>query len=87
MLGGWAPAIPPTSVSGPWPPSMPACPGRPPKLPPDRYPQLRALVAQRPDATLVAHVEHLAASTGVHLSPSHRGRLLRRLGLTLKKRP
>ncbi len=61
--------------------------GRPPKLPPDRYPQLRALVAQRPDATLVAHVERLASTTGVHLSPSHLGRLLRRLGLTLKKSP
>jgi len=60
--------------------------GRPPKLAPDQYPYLRALVAQRPDATLVAHVERLAATTGVHLSPSHLGRLLRRLGLTLKKR-
>ncbi len=61
--------------------------GRPPKLAPDRYPDLRALVARQPDATLAEHVDRLAVTTGIQLSPSHLGRLVRRLGLTLKKSP
>ena len=61
--------------------------GRPPKLAADRYPRLRDLVAQRPDATLAEHADRLAAAVGVRLSPSHLGRLLRRLGLTRKTSP
>ena len=60
--------------------------GRPPKLVPARYEQLRALVVAHPDATLPEHAARLAALTGVSLSPSHLSRLLTKLGLRLKKR-
>lgn len=60
--------------------------GRPPKLGPTGAATLRALVAVQPDATLPEHAARLAAETGIHLSPSHLGRLLRRLDLPLKKR-
>jgi transposase len=59
--------------------------GRPPKLAPARYPELRTLVLAHPDATLPAHAARLAATTGITLSPSHLSRLLRRLDLPLKK--
>ena len=59
--------------------------GRPPKLPPARYEQLRAVVAH-PDATLPDHAARLEATTGIRLSPSHLSRLLTKLGLRLKKR-
>jgi len=52
----------------------------------DRYPLLRELVRQQPDARLAEHADHLAAA-GVRLSPSLVGRPLRRIGLTLKKSP
>jgi len=61
--------------------------GRPPKLPPARYPELRALVAAQPDATLPEHAARLEAATGIRLSPSHLSRILRRLNLPLKKSP
>jgi transposase len=61
--------------------------GRPPKLGPGGDAVLRAQVTAHPDATLSAHAERLAAATGVRLSPSHLGRLLKRLGLPLKKSP
>lgn len=60
--------------------------GRPPKLPPARYPQLREIVLARPDATLPEHAARLEATTGIRLSPSHLSRLLARLDLPLKKR-
>lgn len=60
--------------------------GRPPKLAPSDYPQLRQLVLAHPDATLPDHAARLAAVTGVRLSPSHLSRVLARLGLPLKKR-
>lgn len=59
--------------------------GRPPKLDPARYPELRTVVLAQPDATLPEHAARLAATTGIRLSPSHLSRLLRRLGLSLKK--
>jgi transposase len=59
--------------------------GRPAKLPPLRYAELRALVAAQPDATLPEHAARLEAATGIRLSPSHLSRLLRRLDLPLKK--
>jgi transposase len=61
--------------------------GRPPKLDPSREPELRALVAAHPDATLPEHAARLAETTGVRLSPAHLSRILRRLGLPLKKSP
>jgi transposase len=60
--------------------------GRPPKLAPARYEQLRAVVLAHPDATLPQHAARLQVATGVHLSPSHLSRLLAKLGLRLKKR-
>lgn len=60
--------------------------GRPPKLEPTRYPELRALVQTHPDATLPEHAARLEATTGIRLSPSHLSRLLARLDLPLKKR-
>ena len=60
--------------------------GRPPKLDPARYPELRTVVLAQPDATLPEHAARLAATTGITLSPSHLSRLRRRLGLPLKKR-
>lgn len=60
--------------------------GRPPKLPPERYPELREIVLAQPDATLHEHAARLAARTGIGLSPSHLSRLLARLDLPLKKR-
>jgi transposase len=60
--------------------------GRPPKLPPARYEQLRAVVVAHPDATLPDHAARLEATTGIRLSPSHLSRLLAKLGLRLKKR-
>jgi len=59
--------------------------GRPAKLHPTRYSELHALVRVQPDATLPEHAARLAATTGIALSPSHLSRLLRRLGLPLKK--
>ena len=61
--------------------------GRPPKLGPDGDAVLRAQVAAHPDATLPEHAARLAETTGIHLSPSHLSRLLRRLDLPLKKNP
>ena len=60
--------------------------GRPPKLPPARYPALRALVLAQPDATLPELAARLEATTGIRLSPSHLSRLLTKLDLPLKKR-
>jgi transposase len=60
--------------------------GRPPKLAPTHYPTMRALVLAHPDATLPEHATRLAVATGVRLNSSHLSRLLRRVGLRLKKR-
>jgi transposase len=60
--------------------------GRPPKLPPRRYPDLRQIVLAHPDATLPEHAARLEATTGIRLSPSHLSRLLATLDLPLKKR-
>lgn len=49
--------------------------------------ELRKLVAQYPDATLVVLCELLADATGVGVSETTMWRQLRRMGLTLKKSP
>jgi len=59
--------------------------GRPPKLPPARHAELRAVVQGRPDATLAEHADALADRTGIRLSRSRVGRLLAALDLPLKK--
>lgn len=61
--------------------------GRPPKLGPDGDAVVRAQVAAHPDATLPQHAARLEAASGVRLSPSQVGRIVRRLGLPLKKSP
>jgi transposase len=61
--------------------------GRPPKLGPGGDAVLRAQVMTHPDATLPEHAARLEATTGVRLSPSQVGRILRRLDLPLKKSP
>ena len=61
--------------------------GRPPKIPPQATAALRAQVRAHPDATLAEHCARWAAATGVRLSVAAMSRSLRRLGLTLKKRP
>ena len=61
--------------------------GRPPKLGAGGDALLLAQVAAHPDATLPEHADRLATTTGVRLSPSQVGRILRRLGLPLKKSP
>ena len=53
---------------------------------PTRYAEVRALMLAHPDATLPEHAARLETTTGVRLSPSHLSRVLRRLGLRLKKR-
>jgi transposase len=60
--------------------------GRPPKLAPTRYAEVRALILAYPDATLPEHAARLETTTGIRLSPSHLRRVVRRLGLRLKKR-
>ena len=59
--------------------------GRPPKLDPAHYAELRTVVLAPPDATRPEHAARLAATTGIRLRPSHLSRLLRRLGWPLKK--
>jgi transposase len=60
--------------------------GRPPKLAPTRYAEVRELILAHPDVTLPEHAARLEAITGIRLSPSHLSRVVRRLGLRLKKR-
>jgi transposase len=61
--------------------------GRPPLIPPSAYPALEAQVTARPDATLADHCAFWATTHGVRPCVSTMSRLLRHLGLTLKKRP
>lgn len=62
-------------------------PGRPRLMPPDQQPDLQAQVAAAPDATLTAHCARWQETHGIRLSLSTMSRALRRLGVTLKKRP
>ena len=48
--------------------------------------EVRALILAYPDATLPEHAARLETTTGIRLSPSHLSRVVRRLGLRLKKR-
>ena len=48
---------------------------------------LAAQVAATPDATLAAHCARWEAAQGVRLSVATMSRTIRRLGITLKKRP
>lgn len=61
--------------------------GRPPVIPPAQEAQLRAQVAAHPDATLAMHCAQWEADTGVRPSLTTMSRMLRKVGLPLKKRP
>ena len=61
--------------------------GRPRRISVADETALRAQVAAHPDATLAAHCQLWQADRGVVVSVPTMGRALRRLGLTLKKRP
>lgn len=61
--------------------------GRPRRIGPADEAALRAQVAAHPDATLAAHCQVWQATQGVVVSVPTMGRAVRRLGLTLTKRP
>lgn len=62
-------------------------PGRSPRIGPSQVPRLAAQVAAHPDATLAEHCAAWEGATGVRVSPAAMCRTLRKVGLTLKKRP
>ncbi len=62
-------------------------PGRPPTLGREPAATLRAQVAQHPDATLAAHCAIWAREQGERVSLATMSRVLRRLGITVKKSP
>lgn len=62
-------------------------PGRTPRIGPDQADTLRAQVARDPDATLAAHCAHWATRQGIRVSVATMSRAIRRLGITLEKRP
>lgn len=59
--------------------------GVPHKIPPERYPELRKLVARQPDRTVEQLCHAWQAYCGVVLSRSAMMRTLRRAGMTWKK--
>ncbi len=61
--------------------------GRPPLIKPSQEADLRDQVADQPDATLAMHCVRWEAKHGVRPGLSTMSRRLRKLGLTLKKRP
>ena len=61
--------------------------GRPPVIRPEQDAHLRRQVAAHPDATLVEHCAQWATDQGVRPSLTTMSRMLRKLGLPLKKRP
>jgi transposase len=60
-------------------------PGRVPLIGPERHDALRAQVAAHPDATLAEHCARWATEQGQRVSVPTMCRLVRRLGLSLKK--
>lgn len=61
--------------------------GRPPVIKPEQEEQLRRQVAAHPDATLALHCAQWERDQGVRPSLTTMSRMLRTLGLSLKKRP
>lgn len=61
--------------------------GRPPLIGPDQEAALRQQVVDHPDATLAQHCQRWKTATGTTVSLSTMSLTLRRLGITLKKRP
>lgn len=62
-------------------------PGRPPTIGPAHAEALRAQVAQHPDATLAEHCRYWTGSHATSVSVATMSRAIRRLGITVKKRP
>lgn len=62
-------------------------PGRTARIGPAQAAALQAQVAAYPDATLAAHCARWEAEHGVRVSVATMSRVLRRLGITLKKSP
>lgn len=60
--------------------------GRPPVIKPEQEEALRSQVAAHPDATLAMHCTQWEAAHRVRPSLTTMSRMLRTLGLTLKKR-
>jgi transposase len=61
--------------------------GRPPVITAKQEAALRVQVAAHPDATLAEHCAQWATDQGVRPSLTTMSRMLRKLGLPLKKRP
>ena len=62
-------------------------PGRTPRIGAGQAPALQAQVAAQPDATLAQHWAQWTAVYGVVVSVATMSRVIRRLGITLKKSP
>lgn len=64
---------------------VPHCPGRKPRVGTELYAQVKAWFAAQPDLTLAEVREKLKQEAGISLSQPPIWRLLRKLGLRLKK--
>ncbi len=62
-------------------------PGRTPRIGPEHAAALAAQVDATPDATLAQHCDAWAQERGVRVSVATMSRVMRRLGLTVKKSP
>jgi len=62
-------------------------PGRTPRIGAEQTARLRAQVATHPDATLAAHCVRWEAEQGIAVSVATMSRVIRRLGITVKKSP
>lgn len=62
-------------------------PGRTPRIGPAQAAALQTQVAATPDATLAQHCARWEATQGVRVSVATLSRVIRRLGITLKKSP
>jgi transposase len=62
-------------------------PGRSPRIGPAQETALRAQMAAHPDATLAMHCAKWEQQQGVRVSVATMSRVIRRLGITLKKSP
>lgn len=62
-------------------------PGRPPRIGRTQALALQTQVAAHPDATLAQHCAWWEAEQGVHVSVATMSRVIRRLGITVKKSP
>jgi len=60
--------------------------GMPRKIKPEQEPIVAALVQAHPDWSEDRYAEHLALHHDIHVSPSGAGRVIRRLGYSVKKR-